>query len=571
MADFAPDLHRVVSLVSAQARTQPSRDEDRQLQLLARLRQAGRFSETLAPLRQLIRQNPTNPRVHHDLGVTYRLCNQLPEAIACFERAITLKPDYGNAYYNLGIVLEHQGREANAITAYRRAAAVGPKLADAHSRLGVLLLSQGYPTQAAECFRRAAGASSDPIAKRLNQAKALLAAEEFTEAEKWLRRVIAISPRNSEAHRNLGIVFQNTGHFEDSVSHFEQAIAVDPNEASLYYSLCISKKITEADRPLIRQMLAQLERIDIGHRNRVGLHFALGKAFDELAEYEQAMQHFDEANRLAGLDLVFDRARFSAENDHLIARFTPDFFKTHAGLGANEELPILIVGMPRSGTTLVEQILSAHPMVGAGDELNFWHDAAPAFLPIETEVPSPATLEQIAADYFALLRRIAPNALRVTDKLPANFRMIGPIHLTLPRARFIHCRRHPVDTCLSNYFTQFTKVQSQACSRDDLVFYYREYSRLMEHWRTILPPERLLEIDYEELIADRSAMTRRLVEFCGLDWDDTCLHPERNDRLIKTASVWQARQPVYRTSVERWRRYEPWLGELRQLLPEARI
>jgi Sulfotransferase family len=149
--------------------------------------------------------------------------------------------------------------------------------------------------------------------------------------------------------------------------------------------------------------------------------------------------------------------------------------------------------------------------------------------------------------------------------------MIGPIHLTLPRARFIHCRRHPVDTCLSNYFTQFTKVQSQACSRDDLVYYYREYSRLMEHWRTILSPERLLEIDYEELIADRNAMTRRLVEFCGLDWDDICLHPERNDRLIKTASVWQARQPVYRTSVERWRRYEPWLGELRQLLPEAGI
>jgi hypothetical protein len=267
-----------------------------------------------------------------------------------------------------------------------------------------------------------------------------------------------------------------------------KAIALEADDPSAYYSLSISKKITEADRPLIGQMLTQLQRTDIANRIRLGLHFALGKAFDELAEYEQAMHHFDEANRLASLNLVFDRARFSAENDHLIARFTADFCREHAGLGASNELPIMIVGMPRSGTTLVEQILSAHPMIAAGDELVFWHDAAPAFLQNRAEDPDPSTLEQIAADYFALLRRIAPNALRVTDKLPANFRMIGPIHLTLPRARFIHCRRHPVDTCLSNYFTPFTKVQSHAFSRDDLVFYYQEYSRLMEHWRTILPP-----------------------------------------------------------------------------------
>jgi tetratricopeptide (TPR) repeat protein len=571
MAEFAPDLHRMVSLVSAQTRSRPSGNANQQLQLITRLREAGRFAETIAPLRQLVRQNPRNPQAHHDLGLTYRLCNQLPEAIACFERAIALKPDYGEAYYNLGIVLEDQGREANAIAVYRRAIAAAPKLADAHGRLAVLLVTQGYPAQAVECFRRAAAASSDPVAKRVNRANALLFAEEFPEAELWLRRAVAIAPGNPQIRRILGIVLQKTGHFAEAISHFEQAIALDPNEASAYYQLCVSKKITEVDRPLIGQMLAQLERADINHRNRMDLHFALGKAFDELAEYAQAMQHFDMANRLARVDLEFDRAKFSVENDHLIAHFTADFVREHAGFGAGDELPILIVGMPRSGTTLVEQILSGHPMIAAGDELVFWHNAAPIFLPNETEAPGPLTFERIAADYCAVLRQIAPNALRVTDKLPANFRLIGPIHLALPRARFIHCRRHPVDTCLSNYFTQFSKAQNHSFSRGDLVYYYQEYSRLMAHWRTILPSDRFLEIDYEELIADRESMTRRLVRFSGLDWDDACLHPERNDRLIKTASVWQARQPVYGTSVERWRNYEPWLGEFRQLLPQPSL
>ena len=406
IGDFVPELHRLVSLVSAQAPSQPSGDDSRQLQHLARLREAGKISETITPLRLLVRRNPRNPSAHYDLGLTYRICNRLPEAIACFERAIALKPDYANAYYNLGLVLEQQGREANAAAAYRRAITAAPKLADAHSRLGILLGLQGNSAEAIECFRRAAAASSDLVTKRLAQARSLLPEEKFIEAEKSLRHAIAISPRNAEAHTVLGLAMHRAGRFAEAVLHSEQAIALGTADPSAYYFLSISKKITEADRPLIGQMLQQLDRADIASRTRMSLHFALGKAFDELAEYAQAMQHFDEANRLAGLDLAFDRDKFSAENDHLIARFTPDFFKTHAGLGANDELPILIVGMPRSGTTLVEQIISAHPMVGAGDELVFWNDAAPAFLQNETEGPEPA---DVGADRRRLLRPAAPD------------------------------------------------------------------------------------------------------------------------------------------------------------------
>jgi hypothetical protein len=269
---------------------------------------------------------------------------------------------------------------------------------------------------------------------------------------------------------------------------------------------------------------------------------------------------------------------------------------------------VLIIGMPRSGTTLVEQILSSHPSVAAGGELSFWSERVRQWLARSAETGGPAgpalsaeqirppypslaagrdvgvrdggssdwlptrfgqveadALAQAAEDYLAALRAIGPDALRVTDKAPTNFERLGPILLAVPKARVIHCRRHPVDTCLSIFFTSLKS--RLAWNRGDLVFQYRQYERLMEHWRSALPANRFTEVEYATLIADREAETRRLVAFCGLEWNNACLAPERNARVVTTASVWQARQPVYKTSLQRWRRYEPWLGELRELLP----
>ena len=178
-------------------------------------------------------------------------------------------------------------------------------------------------------------------------------------------------------------------------------------------------------------------------------------------------------------------------------------------------------------------------------------------------------LAKAAEDYCAELRRIGPEALLVTDKTPRNFELLWMLRLAFPDARVIHCRRRPVDTCLSIFFKNFSARQGYACDRGDLVFFYRQYERLMDHWRRALPADRFTEVEYETLVADREAETRRLIAFCGLNWDDACLAPERNSRVVKTPSLWQVRQPVYNTSVERWRRYEPWLGELRELLPAA--
>ena len=229
----------------------------------------------------------------------------------------------------------------------------------------------------------------------------------------------------------------------------------------------------------------------------------------------------------------------------------------------------MIAGLPRSGTTLIEQILSSHPEIAAGGELDYWNalNASSREDPLSVAATAEAT-RRLADDYLAALGAFSPGAKRVTDKAVTNFFDLGVIHRVFPNATLIHSRRHPIDVALSIFTTNFGVSYSFASDRGDLVCYITQYQRLMAHWREALPPDRFVEAEYEALVADPEPHTRRLVAACGLEWNEACLAPHRNTRRIKTASLWQARQPIYRTSVERWRRYEPWLGELRELLSE---
>jgi tetratricopeptide (TPR) repeat protein len=375
--------------------------------------------------------------------------------------------------------------------------------------------------------------------------------------------VIALDPANSLAHAILGDLLGQEGQFDEAVALLRTATELDPDRIGAWHNLTILTKVSEADRSLVETMEEMLKRGGRSDFDRALLHFALGKAYDDLGDTEPAIRHFDQANALERRRLPFDRAALSDSIDRIIETFTPELMAGGAPTPVSDELPALIVGMPRSGTTLVEQIVSSHPLVAAGGELTFWTDQR------EMAAAKDAA-SRLGAGYLALLRRIGPGSERVTDKNPFNFLHLGAIRLALPHARFIHVRRDPIDTCLSIYFTRFATPQAFAYDRGDLVSYYREYERLMAHWRGLIPADRLLEIDYESLIANRESLTRRMIAFCGLRWDDACLAPESNPRLVRTASVWQARQPVYRTSVERWRRYDPWLGELNQLRTSVR-
>jgi hypothetical protein len=342
----------------------------------------------------------------------------------------------------------------------------------------------------------------------------------------------------------------------------------EPDRDEALLGIVHSGRVTEERRSVVGRLEARLP--GQSPRRAQSIHQALGKALDDLSDFGGAIRHCDEAHRIALEELrrsgdSYDRSQHEADVDRLLSSFTREFFEAHAGEGSDSERPVFIVGMPRSGTTLVEQILSRHSQVAAGGELNFWFGQEPDFTADSMIRCSPEMAALLGDRYLSVLETIDPKSLRVTDKLPDNYLRIGLIQWVFPNARFIHCRRDPIDTCLSIYVTPFRNPLNYAHDRRDLVHVYRQYERAMSHWRDIVPKENLLEVQYERLVAEPEKVTRELVRFCGLDWEDGCLDQRAASKLVDTPSMWQVRQPIYSSSVARWRNYEPWLGALADL------
>jgi tetratricopeptide (TPR) repeat protein len=521
------------------------------------------------------REAPRSPALRHRVQALFLAATQhweagrATEAISLFQEITRLDPNSAQAHHDLGLACLRSGWLVEATASLRRALELQPGLDRALGYLATALLQQGREREAALAFRKLGRRAEDPVERRFLSARALAMEGKPEEAEKELRRLLAQAPETAPARALLGELLSNRGMFEEASRHLSHAVEAFP---PAFQQLTSAKRMTEADRPLAERMRSLAERPGLDALPLISLRFALGKAYDDLGDYQEAMRHYDEANRLRAMSVRFDRPALAAEYDSLIAGFTAEAFQCAREAlgrpaGPGDETPVFIVGMPRSGTTLVEQILSSHPAVAAGGELSFWGDRLGGWDTPEIGPVEAGALAKAAHDYRASLRQIGPAARRVTDKRPWNFELLWLIRLALPDARVIHCRRNPVDTCLSIFFANFGARLDYGCGRGDLAFFYRQYERLMNHWRSVLPADRFIEVGYERLIADREAETRRLIAFCGLEWDDACLTPERNGRVVNTASLWQARQPVYDTSVDRWRRYEPWLGELRELMP----
>jgi tetratricopeptide (TPR) repeat protein len=483
--------------------------------------------------------------------------------------AIVLKDDLAAAHCDLAAVLVRLGEDREALAVCRRAVQLAPRLATGQRLLGGLLETDGDLEGAAECFRRAAAEAPETAAGRLDLIRALLVEGNFRQAEEDLRRAISLDQGSDELHAVLGEVLAKEGRFDKAIEACDRALSLNPLRVPAHLTAALARKCTEADRPRLARMRSILRDTSLGDADRMFLHFAIGKLLDDLGEYRKAIRHFDLANKIRGQSTLFDRSALAQGVNRLIGRFTSSFFAANRAFGLQDETPLLIVGMPRSGTTLIEQIVSRHPQIAAGGELFFWVNRADARGQAEANNLTPKSGRDLAAEYLAMLRRIGPFSARVTDKQTFNFLQLGLICLVLPSARIIHCRRHPIDTCLSIYFTHFNAQIPFISDKADLAFAYQQYRRIMDHWSKVLPSDRFMEIDYEKLVAEREAVTRRLIAFCGLDWHDACLQPECNERPVNTASLWQVRQPVFSTSIERWRRYEPWIGELRQLLPLA--
>jgi tetratricopeptide (TPR) repeat protein len=556
-------------LPPAPAKTSKSRarEANRLAALGTRLAGQGQFATAIAHLRRSVELDFTVPEVLHNLGYVCLETGLLEEAASAFGRAVRLKPRLAGAHHNLAIALDRLGRGADAVRAYEATVKLEPRRQEAQFRLGQLYLQLSRWSDAEAAFRAAAASNASPTIARVSEACAAYSGGNSATAQTILRAVIADEPACGMAQLVFSEILEQAGQFAEAAACIEQAISVDPKLIAAWQRYARNKKFTATDQAIIDRIRACLDRTNLTVSERRAIHFALGKAYDDIQHYAEAMWHFEAANRIRSVAAPLDRERLIRETDSMIGATPPGYLDRTSDLGVEDQTPILIVGMPRSGTTLVEQILTSHPQVAAGGELPFWGEKHSSGLGVFGPTAKPEAVHRVAGEYIAALRANSSVAARVTDKMPFNFELLGIIRQVFPRAAIVHCRRHPIDTCLSILATIPDATFDFAGDRGNLALYYRQYQRLMAHWRNVLPPHRFIEVDYEELVADPEPLIRRLILTCGLEWDDACLAPHRNQGRIRTPSAWQARQPIYRTSVERWRRYEPWLGELRQLMP----
>lgn len=348
---------------------------------------------------------------------------------------------------------------------------------------------------------------------------------------------------------------------------FNKAIELRPDLPAAWAGVAHTRKLTLADTQWFDTANA------VASKNQspsalATLYFAMGKAYDDIAKFDQAFDCYQHANRIAKtFGASYDADRQDAAIDDICRSFSPIAFQRPRASSSPSQRPVFIVGMPRSGTSLIEQIIASHPLVFGAGELRFWNNAAAKcdLRRLEASLDDD-TIQSLASDCLNNLGRFSSSALRVVDKMPGNFNYLGLIHRVFPNARILHTRRHPIDTCLSIYFQNFDVELTYAKDLNDLAHYYFAYDRIMAHWKRVLPPDVLLDVPYESVVEDQEPWSRKLIEFIGLEWDDCCLDFHKTERKIGTASNWQARQPIYKTSKERWRNYEKHIGPLLPLL-----
>jgi tetratricopeptide (TPR) repeat protein len=382
-----------------------------------------------------------------------------------------------------------------------------------------------------------------------------------------IRKAVESDPTAGFPHAMLGSRLQEQGDFEEAAKSIQTSIELQPNQGFAYYLFAHNRKVKEDDRQFWYRVEETSNQSDLITEERQYLHFALGKAFDDLSEYEKAMHHFDLAHdRGEGADTGARATEVQVKRMNRFKEiFTEEFLNRYADLGLETDAPIFIVGMPRSGTTLLEQIVSRHSTVGGAGELFFWRDHCRRIINLREGAINPRQAALAANKYLDFIRSRAPGKAHVTDKFPSNYAYLGLLRLIYPNARFIHAKRNPIDTSLSIYMRPFVSNQGLGRNRRQIVDTYKAYRQSMQVWRELIEPSRLIEVDYEELVQNPEPMIRKIVQFCGLEWEDACLSPQEGDRRVLTFSMWQVRQPVYTSSVERWRRYEPWLGIFREL------
>jgi Flp pilus assembly protein TadD len=475
------------------------------------------------------------------------------------------------ALSNQALACHRAGRFAEAIAQYKRILSIKPDLPEIHNNLGRALAELGKLEAAAAAYRRAIKLKPNNPEALCNWALTLVDLECLDEAEAKYRRAIAVNPGFAGAYNNLGLLLKERGRLTEARLAFEQAIRLAPRNVSYYDNLAAVRPFVDGDPYLTALEVLAKDFAALSIEDRIHLHFALAKACENLDRPDSAFRQLLSGNRLKRQQIDYDEAATLGRMVRMRELMSRSFMQARQGCGEPSELPIFIVGMTRSGTTLIEQILASHPQVHGAGELQLFDQAAGSIrnaLPGSPPFPemvldmSEAHFRTLGALYLDRLVQRAPGATRITDKMTVNFLFAGLIHLALPNATIIHAVRDPLDTCVSCFSVHFTKGQKHTYDLAELGRYYRHYQALMAHWHDVLPPGRIIDVHYEELVGDLEGVARRIIGHCGLAWDPRCLDFHRTVRSVRTASATQVRQPIYKTSIGRWRRYEKFLGPL---------
>lgn len=534
----------------------------------------GRRDEAAQCFRHAIGLRADYVPAHNNLGNVHRACGRFDQAIQCYRQVLAIKPDYVEACSNLGNALLDDGDVEEAIRQHEQAIALHPGYAEAYSNLGNAYRVQGRLDVAATYIEKALALKPDHAGAYSNLGVVLREQGRLNDALSLFRKAIELNAGLPEAHNGLGGIYYEQGQLDAARACIERALELKPDMGAAHWQLATLIRYTPG-HPHLLQMQRLYEDANLPREQRMYLGFALGKAYEDIGQYAKAFAALQAGNALRRSSYSYsiedDVALFAA----IRREFTPELVRRLQVLGSDSDRPVFVVGMPRSGTTLVEQILSSHSAVHGAGELSFWNITAKQLYERSPDggvsfslSNLPEVVEKIAADYLGYLAGLNTDRQRVTDKMPLNFRWIGLIKAAFPNAKIINLQRDARDTCLSIYKTCFTYTGNQyAFDLKELGQYYNLYLQLMAHWHTVFENQ-IYDISYEALVGNQRAETEKLLAYCGLDWEDGCMNFHETRRTVSTASAAQVRKSMYSSSVQLWQRYEQELAPLLEILAE---
>lgn len=573
------------------------------------LQESGKLEEAKYCLEKLLTLEPNNSRAHNNLANTFKLLGNLNMAKMHWLKALELDPQYPDPYSNLASLLGQMSQYEDAINYGRKAIELNPHLADAYLNIAAIETMRNRHTEALRWLESLLHFSPNHINGLSAKALCLVHLDQVEQALSCINIAVGIAPTNAEAINaqgfilqtlgnqaeaakafkraaslpglinekaltNLALLHMHNGEINLAITAFDELLTAYPKSANAWFNQSDLKTFHPRDQN-IEKMEALLSSINYPTDNdKMLLHFALGKAYLDIGDKKKAFDHLDAGNKMKRSSFTFDANVTSQWLSKIAKVFTKKFIaEGKSNLSPRDfDAPIFIIGMPRSGTSLIEQILASHPSISGAGELKYIQRIADSLSGYPNFSPKldPATSEKLGIEYIHRIVRHADGKKIVVDKMPANFLHVGLIHAILPNARFIHCRRNPIDTCLSLYSKIFGDEQLFAYDLAELGIFYKAYDSLMDHWRKVIPASHFYEVDYESVVADLDSQAHQLLDFLGLPWNPACLDFHKTKRSVKTASATQVRQPIYKTSIDRWKQYEAELAPLLNALDDVK-